>query len=163
MIEIPLTQGKVALVDDCDAHFAAFKWYALRRRREWYAVRHPPKKDGVQPSVFLHREVLKLTDPSIMTDHINRNPLDCRRSNLRIATVRQNNYNRGKYATNTSGFTGVTRISRSAKWQATIQVDGRRRYLGLFATPEAAALAYDAAARQYFGAFARPNFTNEAP
>jgi len=89
-------------------------------------------------------------------DHINGNGLDNRRSNLRIATSQQNNRNRKICNLNTSGFKGV-RLDRN-KWRADIRIDGKRKNLGRFVNPEAAAAAYDEAARKYFGEFATLNF-----
>ncbi len=48
---------------------------------------------------------------------------------------------------NTSGYKGVSYHKKSQKWQAAIQVDGRKKHLGVFATAEDAGRAYDAAAR----------------
>jgi hypothetical protein len=160
VITIPLTQGKVALIDDCDAHLAAFKWCAKRDRdgRKWYAIRKAPRDGGPGRRMWLHREVLGVTDPKVEVDHKDGNGLDCRRHNLRAATTQQNQANRGVQANNTSGFKGVNWRKRDRKWRAQIRVSGRNRGLGHYATPEDAARAYDAAAREAFGEFAFLNF-----
>jgi hypothetical protein len=75
--------------------------------------------------------------------------------NLRPATKSQNAANRGKTCNNTSGFKGVWWRRRYRKWQATIGVNGKRFYLGMFDTPEAAHAAYAAAAQRLHGEFAR--------
>lgn len=153
MVTIPLTQGFVALIDDEDAHLAQHKWHVAKRPTVVYAQRRVYQADGSSFIELLHQAVLGLP----WVDHINRNGLDCRRSNLRPATRAQQQANRGKQANNTSGFKGV-HLCHSGRWRAQVMVAGRRKHLGLFDTPEDAARAYDAAARNVFGEFACPNF-----
>lgn len=102
--------------------------------------------------IYLHRYLLKVDDPNVLVDHVNRNVLDNRKSNLRIATKQENaaNMDRG------SKWKGVTH-SRN-KWKAQITVDGQCRHLGVFESPEEAARAYDDAAQAAFGPYARGNF-----
>lgn len=86
-------------------------------------------------------------------DHINRDCLDNRISNLRLATESQNLANKKRPSSNTSGFKGVH--PKRKKWCAQIKCEGQRRTLGVFETPEAAHEAYMKAARELFGEFAR--------
>ena len=81
-----------------------------------------------------------------------------RLSNLRIASRSQNGGNRGCPSNNTSGYKGVSLHKTARKWRADIVSCGRHKYLGLFTTPEAAALAYDIAAKKLHGEFAKQNF-----
>ena len=90
-------------------------------------------------------------------DHINRDKLDNRRSNLRLVTHTQNCVNASLRVTNTSGFKGVN-FYRGKYWRAYIRVNYRHISLGFFPTAEAAARAYDEAAREHFGEFAFLNF-----
>jgi len=109
--------------------------------------------------VLLHRLVLarKIGRPlerGEEVDHINRNGLDNRRCNLRLATRSQNCANKPAYRTNRSGYKGVRWSSRAQKWIAYIRVRGQHKYLGRHTTPEAAHQAYLAAAIEAFGEFA---------
>ena len=80
-----------------------------------------------------------------------------RLENLRICNRSENNRNHRLSSRNTSGLKGVCWSKKSSKWLAQITVSGKLQYLGYFATPEAAAQAYDAAAIQHFGEFALTN------
>jgi hypothetical protein len=95
-----------------------------------------------------------------LTDHINGDGLDNRRQNLRSCTHAQNFWNAQKQRqTCTSPYKGVTRRrnARLAPWQAAIRIDGKSHYLGSFPSEWEAAMAYNQAATEYFGAFARLN------
>lgn len=96
-------------------------------------------------------------DPDI--DHWNHDALDNRKSNLRPCTETQNNGNMRGYSV--TGFKGVSYLPNSSKkkpWRAGIKYHGHGVHLGLYATPEEAARAYDAKALELFGAFAHLNF-----
>jgi hypothetical protein len=58
---------------------------------------------------------------------------------------------------NTSGFKGVTWHKSNKKWVAQIKVASRKKHIGLYPTPQEAALAYDAAALAIHGEFALTN------
>ena len=157
MIQIPLTQGKTATVDDCDADLLEQKWYCSKGG---YAAR---RKDD-HTSYKMHRVILarKLGRPLVSeeeVDHINHRPADNRRANLRVATRGQNNRNRLHQRNNRSGFMGVCYHRGHHRWQALIRKDGKRYHLGYFSTPERAAQAYDEAARKLHGAYATLNFS----
>ena len=91
-----------------------------------------------------------------MIDHRDGDSTNNRWSNLRRATASQNGANSRRPRHNTSGYKGVVLCRRSGRWRASVRKNGRRIYLGTFATPEAAHDAYVAAARELFGDFARP-------
>lgn len=158
MKEIPLTKGYSALVDDEDHdRLLSFgKWQASVTGGQVYAAHNMNRR-----RLYMHRVLM---EGAALVDHINGDGLDNRRANLREATPVQNSRNmRPLTSAMSSEFKGVARQPRSTvhPWRAYIRINGRASWLGVFATPEEAARAYDAAAREHFGEFARPNFPKE--
>jgi hypothetical protein len=89
-------------------------------------------------------------------DHIDRDRANNRFSNLREATVSQNQFNAARRE-NRTGYRGVSRTYWGS-WRSTLRADSRDIYLGSYDTPEKAALRYDQAAKKHHGAFATLNF-----
>jgi hypothetical protein len=165
MKQIPLTLGQLVLVDDCwyELLISMGKWHAIKHRNTFYAVRNsrPDSVTGKRIPIRMHRVILGLTDSKIQGEHANGNGLDNQLSNLRFANNQQNSQNRGMNANNTSGFKGVSWRQREQKWVAQTVVDGKKTFIGYFNDPNEAARAYDQAAVEHFGEFARPNFPSE--
>lgn len=152
-IEIPLSKGFVAIVDEADAEAVlAHAWSAFEHGRTVYAQRSV-KRDGKWTTQRLHQFLTGFP----RTDHGNGNGLDNRRANLREATQGQNLYNQIR-TRGASGFKGVTWWKRDQCWKAQISAGGVNRHLGYFPNARDAALAYDAAARELHGEFATVNF-----
>lgn len=89
-----------------------------------------------------------------LVDHIDGDGLNNQEVNLRKATTSQNLMNKRKQL-GASIFKGVTRNRN--KWKSVIETKGQQSYLGVFDTEEEAALAYNKAARELFGQFAKLN------
>ena len=148
MVRIPLRDrhGEItayALVDDCDARFAELSWH--RDRKGYASGRAYLGLDGGRKRyrhLLLHREVLglKTGDPR-QGDHINGDRLDCRRSNLRVVTLAENNQNTSSREGSSSRFRGVHRRGGQRKWVASVKSGGRTNYLGSFEREEDAAAA----------------------
>lgn len=151
--------GLVAFVDEEDFdRLSVYKWFAFplpgSKAGRHYAMRIFKLPDGRQSSERMHQAVAGHTHP----DHIDGDGLNNQRANLRRATTAQNGANRRSNVGSSSRFKGVTWHKGDKRWQASIKVDGRNRYLGSFRSEEDAARAYDAAAAEAWGEYARLNF-----
>jgi len=156
--EIYLTRGLVTLLDNDDYEsMRHWTWYASNSSKHPYAIRRlsqPPR-----PIIVMHRVIMNAPDDAVV-DHINGDSLDNRRCNLRICTTQENVRNRRTRAAS-SGFKGVSLHSQSRLWRAAIHIDAKQITLGYFKDAVDAAHAYDDAAREYFGSFARLNFPRD--
>jgi hypothetical protein len=99
--------------------------------------------------------------PSEVTDHINRDRLDNRRENLRLATVACNTANRAQARRKRVPYKGVFPTEKAGLWKAGISINHAFVYLGRFSSPEEAAFVYDQVALQLYGGFAYTNFEYE--
>jgi hypothetical protein len=155
MKTIPLgNSGEVALVDDSDfERVAGIAWSICKVSRSGRCYVRAKIGHWKHPKfVYLHRFILSAAADQ-KVDHANLNTLDCRRENLRICSSAENNRNRSVNAV--KGFKGIWKHRK--RFQAGLQYDGRRIYLGTFDTEIQAAQAYNTAAKHWFGEFARLN------
>jgi hypothetical protein len=153
--EIPLTQGKVALVDDEDYErvMAAGPWHAHFASGKWYAIHSVNSRT----KCWMHRLIAEPHEDQEI-DHIDGDGLRNVKTNLRTCSHPQNGGNRAKQsAQSSSSFKGVCWNARRRRWQAGIQVDGESHHLGYFTGEADAARAYDEAAKLRFGEFAKLN------
>lgn len=160
MKEIPLTRGKVALVDDADYEWLnQWKWCAHKNHRKgsckWYALRRGSEDE----TIYMHRQIMAVSGNK-KVDHKDRDGLNNQRHNLRLATNYQNLWNQGLRSVNNSGFRGVGWFKKSSKWRARITVRGKEHHLGLFHTKLEAVQAYSQSALQHFGEFCNPETTH---
>lgn len=152
-IMVPLTRGFYTTIDVQDVELADLKWCAVKGKTGAYAMR----ADKNREKIWLHRAIMerivgrKLL-PEEIVDHIDRDSLNNRRDNLRIATYTQNIHNRQRPRNNTSGYKGVH--SSGNAWIAKINAHGQFIYLGRFPDAVSAANAYNNAAIQYHGEYA---------
>ena len=154
-VTIPLTKGKVAIVDACDAErVMAHKWSASYNKGYWYAQRTTSRLADHR-RISLHRFIMD-APTGVLVDHADGDGLNCRRSNMRFATKAQNQANSPGHKVGISGYRGVIRYAKG--WRAQMTVNNRRKHIGCFATREEAARAYDDAVRAYWGEFAVTNF-----
>lgn len=154
MKTIPLSGGGYALISDRD--------YPYLKQFTWWQKRVPDsdlvyaRRQDKGEEIPMHREIMG--DPKgVFIDHRDGNGLNNTRSNLRHCTHSQNMQNKRMYKNNTAGYKGVSPDSYSGWWKAQITINGRRVCLGYFHTKEEAAIYYNEAAKEHYGAFARLN------
>lgn len=109
------------------------------------------KEDGKRKHLLLHNLIMGFKG----IDHINGDGLDCRKSNLRAANKSQNAANAGPHRDSKSKIKGVWWSDRDKCWYTQICCQGKKYSLGAYKTKEAAAAAYQVAAKKLFGAFAK--------
>lgn len=160
--EIPLSQGKVAIVDADDYEWLIEgRWYAVKRRNTFYGICKFKNEDGVWKHLYMHRAINKTPD-GFETDHIDGDGLNNRRANLRTVTRKQNIWNIQPIRGSSSKYKGVHWSKIAEKWQAQIPAGNKTVWLGLYDSEEDAARAYNIAAVKYRGEFAYINQINEA-
>jgi len=135
MKEIPLTKGKIAIVDDIDFdELSKNKWYAYESRGVYYAGR-TIYKDGKGKILQMHIKLIG-KKRGLEIDHINRNGLDNRRCNLRFVSHSVNCFNRRKLTKSSSKYVGVSLNKNTGKWFAYIKHNGKLKHFGSFSTEE---------------------------
>lgn len=112
--EIPLTQGRVALVDDEDFdRLSKHKWHY---HKTGYARRGEGGRKNHR-KIYMHREVMNAPD-DMEVDHGKGGTLDNRKSNLRVCTHKENSRNRVTHKLNSSVYKGVSWNKRDKRWHA---------------------------------------------
>ncbi len=152
MKELRITNG-VVIVDDDD-----YEWL---KKHSWTMSKDGYVKLVIRAGISamrMHRAIMKAKNGEIV-DHINGNPSDNRKSNLRICTNQQNQFNRGKNKNNLTGYKGVS--FANGKFLSNATLNGKVTYLGSFDNAVDAAKAYDEFAKKHHGEFARLNFPSQ--
>lgn len=153
MKEIQLSNcDRVALVDDED--------FPLLNRHTWRRMASGKTQEYAATEVrgkviFMHNLIFPVGSARV-ADHKDRNGLNNQKDNLRECGHGQNSANACKINGCSSQYKGVNR--NKGRWQAGIWTGERRRHLGTFDDEQAAARAYDAAAKEQWGEFALLNF-----
>jgi len=137
MLEIKLTQGKFAMVDDEDFEtLNNHKWFIKKDSNTCYAYRKQTTNNK-RKTVYIHSIIME-TPKGMQIDHIDGNGLNNCKSNLRVVTFRQNMQNR--HVSKTSQYLGVSKFRN--KWIAHIGINGKAKYLGIYIIEEDARDAY---------------------
>jgi hypothetical protein len=149
--KIPLSGDRYCIIEAGDyERFRIWKWRLVAGY-----VSRSTRVGGKNRNVSMHREILGLAyGDKRQGHHINHNPLDNRRSNLRIVTAQQNSTDQRKKAS-ASGLKGASWRKDAKRWRASIMVNYRTIHLGYYDSAEAAHAAYRIAAVRYQGEFAR--------
>lgn len=147
--------------DDFDYKLVSeHRWFACKgQNSNTIYARTAYIKEGRYRSRLMHRLILLNTPRSLHIDHKNGNGLDNRRINLRICTPSQNSANQSIAKNNKTGCKGINKIIGKTKisYRAQITVDKKQINLGCFKSLKEAAAAYNEAAINYFGEFAKVN------
>ena len=156
--EIKLTQGKVAIVDDeMYDYLNQWKWFANKQKNDkFYVGRRILVSNKKQSTIWMHRFIMN-PKKGMVIDHLDGNPLNNQKNNLRICTQSENLRNRNCNINNTSGFKGVYWHKITKKWMSYITINKKSLYLGIYTNPIKAAFAYNEAAIKYHGKFANIN------
>jgi hypothetical protein len=160
LLPLKARDGTIVAFTKLDADdYEDFSRWAWRLSTDGYAVRNRGTgKD--KRTIRLHREVNRTPD-GLVTDHINGDKLDNRKSNLRSATVEQNNANSADRPRK-SEYRGVYWQKNAGKWISQISDQGKVKHLGIFEDEASAAEAYDKEAIALRGEFARLNLPRAA-
>jgi hypothetical protein len=157
-----LKSGYVVLIDDEELHKTeGYGWSPSfdsnnGSKKLPYIVAHSSRKNYAKDhTIRLHRLIMNAQKGQIV-DHINGNPLDNRKVNLRFATPAQNNANSIKSKLTKNKYKGAyfAKGKNGKQWRSIITVGRKRIHLGYFCTPEEANAAYLEAAVQHYGEFA---------
>ena len=158
MMNVLLTRGLTALVDDADAsRVLARRWHVRHDKLgRWIAVSGDYVKTRRVHCYRLHAFILGVR-ANTHVHFLNDNPLDCRRKNMSVQTLSARQQGRNM-PTGASGYRGVSKNKRVNLWRAYITVNDRQKWLGHYEEAAEAARVYDAAARKFFGPLALVNF-----
>lgn len=149
---IKLKNGDETIVDDED--------FEMLNSHKWSKMTYPVtyiKCDILKryKTMFMHNIIMP-TIKGFQVDHIDRNPLNNQKSNLRICTKYQNALNKGLSKLSKTGYKGVCFKKDCQKFQARICFNKKRISLGYFDTAELAFQAYKEASKKFHGEFASP-------
>lgn len=156
-VEYVTIAGRVIIIDAEDLHHLEGCTLSIIGRG--YVRLSGGNRTKPRPQIRLSR-LLTNAPVGTMVDHISGDTLDNRKSNLRVCTRGENQYNTKKHSDGKNPYKGVTYGKSqwgARKWKSEIQINKKRLYIGHFLTPEAAAEAYNIKARELHGEFARLN------
>lgn len=157
---IRLTNTSFAKVDDADYEaLLNYHWGQRKSGNISYSYTRFDNGKGGTFAIDMHRAIMGITDPKILIDHKDGDGLNNQRSNLRPCNRSQNASNRHhpKNKKCTSSFFGVSWMAGFSKWRAYIVKDTKQKSLGLYRSEVDAAIAYNKAAIELHGEFAKQN------
>jgi hypothetical protein len=144
MVEIQLTHGYVAVVDDDDeARVRQHRWRPLVQQLNVYAIARLPRLRGRQRTIYMHRLIVE-AKPRERVAHRDRNGLNNARANLDVRSVLRAG-RRLPAGVRMSKYQGVAWHAESGRWEAVDGPPGASVRIGLYGTEEEAARAFDEA------------------
>ena len=139
-------------IEDIDK-VKSYKWHlSVERDKYNYVI------SNNSPDKKLHRFIMDAPKNTVV-DHINHNPLDNRKSNLRICSNQQNICNCELAKNNTSGVKGVYWAKDKQKWTVQVTINNKTKYIGRYSTLEEAIKAREEAAKKYYGEYAYEDYS----
>jgi HNH endonuclease len=157
-VEIPMTRGFTAIVDEADAgRVLCHSWRASPKGPAIYAISSFRENPRGKRTVYLHRFILSASIGTVV-DHKDHDGLNNRRNNLRFATTPQNGANQRPTFHNKHGYKGVTFKADRQKYYGYVRALGRLFYSRPCGCPLEAALARDVLAIKHHGDFVSLNF-----
>lgn len=153
MKTIALTKGRYALVDDADFEWLnQWKW-SFVNRNAGYAQRNAQREAGGREWIKMHRLITECPK-GMVVDHINGNPLDNRRSNLRVCTQQQNCLNTKVSKNSRSGYKDIFWMKDKNRWLVQIMYKGEKTDGGYFIELSEAIEVRDRLIQELHGEFA---------
>lgn len=117
----------------------------------WYKTEYGYARAYINGKFILLHKYITHTDDTVLLDHKDRNKLNCRRNNLRIANKSINSINRDVQSNSITGFTGISYDKRKNKYRAYIKVKGKQIFLGYHQDINNAISARQKGELRYFG------------
>lgn len=149
-VKIFLTLGQYTTIDLEDFELVSkHRWNAHKRNHSNSgSLKYDAVTNILYGSIYMHR-LINNTPKEFVTDHIDDNPLNNRRNNLRAVTTSRNKQNARLRSNNKSGYKGVSWCKRGNKWTARFRLGKKYLFLGRFDSLEEAALAYNKAVTKH--------------
>lgn len=164
VVIIKLTQNQATTIDIGDWELVKkYKWHAAHpshySNENAYQAKHtkPRNGEGKQSHIYMHNLIMDCRDKEV--DHIDRNPLNNKRNNLRISSTAENCRNKLLQSNNKSGYKGV--YKKGDRYRAMIRINRKLKHLGTFKNPEDAYLAYREVAVKYHGEFFNESYLTD--
>ena len=150
---IRLFSGEYVRVDEEDyERLSQYSWYLFKSEKWKYAIR-TECKNGTQKTIYMHREIMGVTDPKVYVDHRDHDGLNNLKSNLRVSDNRFNQYNVGKKSNSKQKYKNIRQLSKN-RWQVRFRTPKGERVERVAYSEEDAVKLYNELALKYHGEFA---------
>lgn len=150
---IKLSSGEFVRVDEEDYEkLNQYRWTLFKSEKWQYAIR-TEYKNGSQKTIYMHRDIMGVTDPKVYVDHRDHDGLNNQKSNLRISDNRFNQYNVGKKSTSKQKYKNIRKLSGD-RWQVRVRTPKGNRVERVVYSEEDAVKLYNELALKYHGEFA---------
>lgn len=150
---IKLFSGEYVRIDEEDyERLSQYSWCLFKSEKWQYAIR-TEYKNGTQKTIYMHREIMGVTDPKIYVDHRDHDGLNNLKSNLRMSDNRFNQYNVGKKSTSKQKYKNIRQLDEN-RWQVRVRTPKGKRVERVVYSEEDAVKLYNELALKYHGEFA---------